>query len=124
MPSAFALGNAPYGETRSAYMRPCLLPVVVTVASGAPAIDTDRSASGFTISDGANGAYTGTAPLAPRGVFFIQPKRAVDADSCSVDVVSYTPSSGAFTLQVYVNDAPADLDDGDELWFLFCLEGG
>jgi len=121
---AFALDSAPYQGANGAYKRACLLPVVVAVAAGAPSIVTARSAAGFTIADGANGAYTGTAPKAARGVFWIQPKRAVDADSCSVDVVAYTPTTGAFTLQTYVNDAPADLDDGDELWLFFLLEGG
>lgn len=120
----YALTNAPYPGVNSNYKHACLLPVVVAVAAGAPSIVTARSASGFTVADGASGAYTGTAPKAERGLFWIQPVRAVDVDSCSVDVVSYTPSTGAFTLQVYVNDAPADLDDGDELWLFFCLEGG
>lgn len=120
----YVLENAPYPGVNTPYKRGALLPVVVAVASGAPSIVTARSASGFTIADGATGAYTGTAPKAARGVFWVQPKRAVDADSCSVDVVSYSPTTGAFTLQVYVNDAPADLDDGDELWLFFMLEGG
>lgn len=120
----YAIVNAPYPGVNTPYKRGVLLPVVVSVASGAPSIVAARSASGFTIADGASGAYTGTAPKAERGVFWIQPKRAVDADSCSVDVVSYSPTTGAFTLQVYVNDAPADLDDGDELWLFFMLEGG
>lgn len=121
---SFALDSAPYHTMNSAYKRPCLLQVVVSFAAGAPSIVTARSAPGFTISDGASGAYTGTAPKASRGVFWMQPLRAVDADSCSVDVVSYVPTTGAFTLQTYVNDAPADLDDGDELWMFFLLEGG
>lgn len=121
---AFALDSAPYPGANGAYKRACLLPVVVTLNFGVPSIVNARSAAGFTIADGASGAYTGTAPKASRGVFWIQPKRTVDVDSCSVDVVSYVPTTGAFTLQVYVNDAPADLDDGDELWLFFLLEGG
>jgi hypothetical protein len=120
----FALASAPYQGLNGAYKRPCLLQVVVTFAAGAPSINVARSAPGFTIADGASGAYTGTAPKAARGVMFIQPFRAVDVDSASVDVVAYSPTAGTFTLQAYVNDAPADIDDGDELWILFLLEGG
>ncbi len=124
MANTYALQSASYDPTFTAYKRGAFAQLVVTFAAGAPAVDTARSAPGFTIADGASGAYTGTAPLAARGLMFIQPKRAVDVDSCSVDVVAYSPTLGTFTLQAYVNDAPADIDDGDELWILFLLEGG
>jgi hypothetical protein len=120
----YALSNAPYPGVNTPYQRGVLLPVVVSFAAGAPAIVEARSSSGFTIADGASGAYTGTAPIGTRGIAWTQLLRAVDADSARVDFVSYDPVTGAFTLQAYVNDAPADIDDADELWLFFMIEGG
>lgn len=120
----YALSNAPYPGVNTPYQRGTILPVVVAFAAGVPSIVVARSSSGFTIADGANGAYTGVAPSGSRGVAWVQTLRAVDADSASVDFVAYDPVTGAFTLQVYVNDAPADLDNADELWLFFMIEGG
>lgn len=122
--SEYALSNAPYPGVNTPYKRGALLPVVVAIASGAPSIVTERSASGFTIADGATGAYTGTAPKAARGVFWCQVMVPASADSDMVTVTSYSPTTGAFTLQAHRNAAPADLPDGSEIWLFFLLEGG
>lgn len=83
-----------------------------------------RSAPGITIADGASGAYTGTFPKCGKAVAWIQELRAVHADSASCDFVALSPTAGTFTLQNYINDAPADVADGDELWLFFLCEGG
>jgi len=120
----FALASAPYHPFNGAYKRPCLLQVVLTIASGAPSIDTARSAPGFTIADGATGAYTGTAPKGARGVFWTQCFVPSGADSNMVTVTAYSPTAGTFTLQNHVNAAPADAPDGSEIWLFFLIEGG
>ena len=120
----YALANAPYQGVNTAYKRGVLLQVVLSIASGAPSIVEARSASGFTIADGATGAYTGTAPTAERGVMFTQCFVPSSADSNVVTVTAYDPVTGAFTLQNHVNAAPADAPDGSEIWLFFLLEGG
>lgn len=120
----YALANAPYPGVNTAYKRGVLLQVVVAIASGAPSIVSARSAPGFTVADGATGAYTGTAPKAARGVFWTQVLVPSAADSNMVTVTSYDPTTGAFALQAHADGAPADLPDGAELWLMFLLEGG
>jgi hypothetical protein len=122
--AAYALESAPYPGANGTYKKACLLPVVVAFAAGAPSIVTARSAAGFTIADGATGAYTGTAPKAARGIIQCQVLAPTGADSDVVTVTSYDPTTGVFALQAHVNAAPADLADGSELWLLFLLEGG
>ncbi len=120
----YALTNAPYPGVNTAYKRGVALQVVVAFAAGAPSIVTARSAPGFTIADGATGAYTGTAPKASRGVFFTQCFVPSGSDSNVVTVTAYSPTAGTFTLQSHANAAPADIPDGSELWLFFFLEGG
>lgn len=118
----YALANAPYQSLNSAYKRATLLPVVLTFASGVPAIDVARSAAGFTIA-GDTGEYTGTAPIGERGVFFIQMLTA-SADAIAT-VTSYDPVTGAFAFKVSGDDGNAlDVATGDEAWLLFHIEGG
>lgn len=121
---ADVLSSAPYSGVNTNYKRGTILHAVVSFAAGAPTIVAARSAPGITIADGASGAYTGTFPKCPRAVAWTQRLRAVDADAATTDFVAFSPTAGTFTLQNYVNDAPADLDDGDELWLFFMLEGG
>lgn len=113
-----------YRGVNTAYKRGTLLQVVVTFAASAPSIVAARSAPGFTIVDGATGAYTGTAPKSPRGLIWTQVQRPATSNDATVDVVSYVPTTGAFTLQYHVNGASADAADGSELWLFFFLEGG
>jgi len=122
----YALPQAPYNQSNSNYKRECRLVVVVAFAAGAPSIVTARSASGFTIADGATGAYTGTAPKASRGVLFTQVMcpDAATPDTDVVTVSAYNPQTGVFSLRAHRNAAPADLPDTAELWMYFVLEGG
>jgi hypothetical protein len=120
----FALASATYPNVNSAYKRGAFLQVVVAFAAGAPSIVEARSAPGFTIADGATGAYTGTAPTAERGVLLTQVMVPSAADSNVVTVTSYDPVTGVFALQSHANAAPADIPDNAELWLLFLLEGG
>lgn len=121
---AGVLDSAPYQGVNTAYKRGTILHAVISFASGAPSVVAARSAPGITIADGATGAYTGTFPKCPKAVAWTQCLRAVDADSARVDFVSFSPTAGTFTLQAYVNDAPADIDDADELWIFILCEGG
>jgi|SRR6185436_11288839 len=120
----YAITNAPYPGVNTPYKRGVLLPVVLSIASGAPSIVTARSASGFTISDGATGAYTGTAPKGARGVAWAQCMVPSGADSNMVTFTAYSPTAGTFTLQNHVNAAPADAPDGSEIWLFFLIEAG
>lgn len=120
----YALTSAPYHGVNTAYKRPALLQVVLSIASGAPAIVAARSAPGFTVADGATGAYTGTAPKGERGVCWTQCLVPTGADSNIVTITAYDPVAGTFTLQNHVNAAPADAPDGSEIWLFFLIEGG
>jgi hypothetical protein len=120
--AAYALESAPYPGVNTNYKKGCLLPVVLTFADGVPAIDTARSASGFTIA-GDTGVYTGTAPKAARGVFWGQCLMATP-DDASVCVKSYVPTTGVFAFDVHNAAAAVDVATGDEVWLFFCLEGG
>ena len=118
------LTSGTYPGVNTAYKRGVLLQVVVSFSSGAPSIVAARSAPGFTIADGATGAYTGTAPKATRGVFWTQAFVPSGSDSNLATITAYSPTAGTFTLQTHANAAPADIPDGSELWLFFLLEGG
>lgn len=120
----YALTSAPMHGVNTDYKKACLLQVVVTFAAGAPSINVARSAGGFTIADGATGAYTGTAPLAARGTIMTQVLVPSAADSNMVTITSYVPTTGVFAIQAHANAAPADIPDGGELFLWFLLEGG
>jgi hypothetical protein len=120
----YALSHAPYPGVNTPYKRGVLTFAVISFAAGAPSIVEARSGSGWTIADGATGAYTGTAPVGERGVMWTQVQRGATNNDATVDVVSYVPSTGAFTLQYHVNGASADAADGSELWLFALVEGG
>lgn len=118
----FALASANYHGVNNAYRRTCQLQVCLTFVNGVPTIDTARSAPGFTIAGDA-GAYTGTAPKAARGVFFIQMVNATVGAFASV--VSYAPTTGVFAFNTFTaTNAALDVATGDEVWLLFHIEGG
>lgn len=118
----FALASAPYGETRTAFMRPCLLHVVLTFVDGVPTVNTARSAAGFTIA-GDTGVYTGTAPKGSKGVFWGQ-CLAATPDDFTVCVKSYVPTTGAFAFDVHNAAGAVDVATGDEVWLFFLIQGG
>jgi hypothetical protein len=118
----YALVNAPYPGVNSTYKHACLLPVVLTFASGVPTIDTARSASGFTIA-GDTGVYTGTLPKAARGILQIQLLTATAAGFATVTTIA--PTAGTFSFKTFLHDGTAlDVATGDEAHLLFILEGG
>lgn len=118
----YALTNSPYPGVNTPYKRGCLLPVVLSFASGVPTIVTARSASGFTIA-GDTGVYTGTAPKAARGVFWGQCLMATP-DDATVCVDTYDPAAGTFSFEVHNAAGAVDVATGDEVWLFFFLEGG
>ncbi len=119
----YALSNAPYPGVNTPYQRGTLLPVVLTSNATTVSIDTARSASGFTITTGANGALTGTAPVGTRGVIMTQ-GFGVTADTIVLTVTSYDPVTGAFALQTHIDNVQAILPATAQAWLLFMIEGG
>lgn len=118
----FALASAPYSQHNTAYRRACHLQVCLTFTNGVPAIDTARSAAGFTIA-GDTGVYTGTCPKASRGVFFIQMKTATAGAFATATTL--VPTSGTFSFKTFTDTSTAlDVATGDEVWLMFYLEGG
>lgn len=117
----YALTSAPYRGLNSNYERATLLPVVVVLTAGAAAIDTARSAPGFTIAGNDAGVYTGTAPKGARGVFWGQVLHATP-DDYTVCVKSYVPTTGAFAFDIHNAAAVADITG--EAWLFFFVEGG
>lgn len=120
----FALDSAHYNQSNSAYKREARLVVVLTSDGTTVSVDADRSASGFTITTGANGALTGTAPKAARGILLTQRLVATVANEGSVTVVAFSPTAGTFTLQNHNVAAETVLPSGDEIYLYFILEGG
>lgn len=118
----FALASAPYQSHNTAYKRACDLQVCLTFTDGVPAIDTARSAPGFTVT-GDTGVYTGTCPKAARGVFFIQMLTATVGAFATVTTLN--PTAGTFSFKTFTaTNAALDVATGDEVWLLFHLEGG
>jgi hypothetical protein len=118
----FALASATYPNVNSAYKRGAFLQVVLTFASGVPAIDEARSAPGFTIA-GDTGVYTGTMPTAERGVLLTQLVTA--SVGAFATVTTLVPASGTFSFKTWTATAAAlDVATGDEVFLLFLLEGG
>ncbi len=120
----YALSNAPYPGVNTPYQRGVLTFAVLSIAAGAPSIVEARSGSGWTIADGATGAYTGTVPVGTRGLMWAQCLVPSGADSNVVTITAYDPVAGTFTLQNHVNAAPADAPDGSEIWLFALVEGG
>lgn len=120
----FALGSAPYNQSNSAYKRETRLVVVLTSNGTTVSIATARSAPGFTVTTGANGAITGTMPKSARGVVFSQRVTAVAATEGVVDVSAFSPTAGTFALQNHNAAAETILASGDEIFLYFILEGG
>lgn len=124
MASTYALQSAPYNQSNAAYKREARLVLVLTFAAGAPSVSAARSAPGFTIVDGATGAYTGTCPKASRGIILSQVFVPSAADSNMLTITAFSPTAGTFSIQAHANAAPADIPDGGEVWLYFILEGG
>lgn len=119
----YALTSAPYHGLNTDYKKACLLQVVLTSNATTVSVNSARSAKGFTITTGANGALTGTAPRGARGVIQCQ-GFGVTADTIVVTVTSYNPLTGAFALQTHIDNVQAILPATAEAWLLFYLEGG
>jgi len=123
MANTYALQSAGYDPTYTAYKRGAFAQLVVTFVAGVPSVAAARSAAGFTVA-GDTGLYTGTAPLAARGVIMSQCLCAT-ADNI-VTITSYNPVTGVFAFRVLTANTgvAVDVATGDEVWFLFLLEGG
>ncbi len=119
----FALASANYNVQHAAYKRLCMLQLVLTSDGSTVSVNVARSAPGFTITTGAAGALTGTAPKGARGVIMLQGLGAV-ADTLVGTVIAYSPTAGTFTLQTHVDNVQAVLPSDSELWALFLIEGG
>lgn len=120
----FALDSGHYNQSNSAYKRETRLVVVLTSDGTTVSVDADRSASGFTITTGADGVLTGTMPKSSRGILLIQSYHASapgGAGVFSMDVTEFSPTAGTFGL---VNNAQSTLPTGTELYLYFILEGG
>lgn len=120
----YATASAAYPVGNSSWKRLALLPLVLTSNGTTVSIDATRSAPGFTITTGSNGALTGTAPKAARGLILTQGFDATVANELLCTVVAYSPTAGTFTLQTHNAGAESILGSGDELWLLFSVEAG
>jgi len=120
----YAIINAPYPGVNTPYKRGVVLPVVLTSNGTTVSIVTAKSASGFTVTTGANGIITGTAPKGARGVLWTQGKTATAASVQVTDVTTYDPAAGTFALQHHNDGAETILANGDEIWLFFMIEGG
>jgi hypothetical protein len=120
----FALASASYHGVNNAYRKACLLQVVLTSDGTTVSVNTARSAPGFTITTGANGALTGTCPKASRGVAWSQGLSATASDVLVANFSALSPTAGTFALQVHNDGSETILASGDELWLFFWLEGG
>jgi hypothetical protein len=120
----YALSNAPYPGVNTPYMRGTLLPVVLTSNGSALAIDTAKSSSGFTVTTGANGAFSGTMPTGTRATAWSQGKTATAASVQVTDFVTLDPVAGTFSCQHHNDGAETILASGDEIWLFFMIEGG
>ncbi len=122
MAVTYALQQASYNQSNSAYKRECRLVVVVSFVDGVPSIVAAKSAPGFTIT-GDTGVYTGTMPRAARGIILTQLLTATAGGFATVTTV--VPASGTFSIKTFSATAtPLDVATGDELHLYFILEGG
>jgi len=122
MATSYALQQASYNQSNSAYKRECRLTVCVTFVNGVPTIAAARSAPGFTIT-GDTGVYTGTMPKAARGILNIQLLTATAAGFATVTTI--VPTSGTYSFKTFLHDGTAlDVATGDEVFLYFILEGG
>ncbi len=120
----YALTSAPYQGLNSNYKRATLLPLVLTSNGSALAIDTARSASGFTVTTGANGAFSGTLPKGDRAVAWSQGRSATATSVQVTDFVTLDADAGTFSCQHHNDGAETILASGDEIWLFFFVEGG
>jgi hypothetical protein len=122
--AAYALESAPYPGVNTPYKKGVLLPVVLTSDGSALAIATARSSAGFTITTGANGAFSGTMPKGARATAWSQGKSATAASVQVTDFVTLDPVAGTFSCQHHNDGAETILASGDEIWLFFFVEGG
>lgn len=120
----FALDSAPYQGANTAYKRGCLLQVVLTSNGSALAINAARSAPGFTVTTGANGAFTGTLPKCARAVAWASGLFATASNVGVTNFSALSPTAGTFACQHHNDGAETILASGDEIWLTFFLEGG
>ncbi len=119
-----ALTSAPYPGLNSPYKRATLLPLVLTSNGSALAINTAKSAPGFTVTTGANGAFTGTMPKGARAQAWAS---GLFATASNVGVTKFSAldaTAGTFACQHHNDGAETILASGDEIWLFFCVEGG
>jgi hypothetical protein len=121
----FALDSGHYNQSNSAYKREVRLVVVLTSNGTTVSVDADRSASGFTITTGANGALTGTMPKSSRGILLTQGfDPAASTIALLANVTAFSPTAGTFGLQTHTDNTEAVIPSASELWLYFILEGG
>lgn len=120
----YALSHAPYPGVNTAYRRGTVLPVVIESNGSVLSIDADRSASGFTVTTGSNGAFSGTMPTGSRAVAWSQGLAATATSVQVTDFVALDPIAGTFSCQHHNDGAETILASGDEIWLFFMIEGG
>lgn len=120
----FALASAPYHTLNTAYKRACLLQLVITSTGAALAVDTAKSAPGFTVTTGANGAFTGTMPRGARAVAWASGKFATASNVGVTNFSALDANAGTFACQHHNDGAETILASGDEIWLTFLIEGG
>lgn len=123
-----ALTHSTYRSINTPYKQGCLVVLVLDIgASGAPTVN-DSSSSGFAVTRGIAGTYTGTMAFGARGAVlgWNVVSNAAEA-GLHVKIRTFSATAGTFTFDTYdtdANDVADDLPSGSQVHISFLLEGG